>query len=86
MGHVNPEPGMMSGAGAERNVAAPFDREPPNRLVYRLEEALDLLAALEDSRDVLIETDYLAVLSQVEHQIQILSRRLGLDQGGSDVD
>jgi hypothetical protein len=67
-------------------VAAPFDREPPNSLVYRLEEALDLLAALEDSRDVLIDTDHLAVLSQVEDQIQILRRRLGLDQGGSDVD
>jgi hypothetical protein len=54
-------------------------------LIYRLEDALDLLAALEDSRDVLIDTDHLAVLSQVEHQIQILSRRLGLDPGGSDV-
>jgi hypothetical protein len=66
-------------------MAAPYEREPPNRVVYRLEDALDLLAALEDSRDVLIDTDHLAVLSQVEHQIQILTRRLGLDQGGSDV-
>lgn len=44
-----------------------------------------MLAALEDSRDVLIDTDHLTVLSQVEHQIQILSDKLGLDQGGSDV-
>jgi hypothetical protein len=53
--------------------------------VYGLEESLDLLAALEDGRDVLIDTDHLCVLSQVEHQIQVLSRKLGLDQGGSDV-
>ncbi|HEY1651293.1 MAG TPA: hypothetical protein VGG09_05365 [Acidimicrobiales bacterium] len=50
-----------------------------------LEEALHLLAALEDSRDLLIDTDHLAVPSQVEHPIQILSPKLGLDQGGSDV-
>ena len=67
------------------HVPGPSEREPPNHLIYRLEDALDLLAALEDSRDVLIDTDHLAVLSQVEHQIQILSRRLGLDPGGSDV-
>jgi hypothetical protein len=59
--------------------------EPPQEVILDLEEALNLLAALEDSRDVLIDTDHLAVLSQVEHQIQILSRKLGLDQGGSDV-
>jgi hypothetical protein len=51
---------------------------------FDLEEALNLLAALEDSRDVLVDTDHLAVLSQVEHQIQILSRKLGLDQGGAN--
>jgi len=50
-----------------------------------LDEALDLLAALEDGRDVLIDTDHLAVLSQIEHQVQILSRKLGFDEGGSDV-
>jgi hypothetical protein len=60
-------------------------REPPDGVVYILEEALDLLAALEDSRVVLIATDHLSVLSQVEHQIQILSRKLGLDEGGPDV-
>jgi hypothetical protein len=66
-------------------VPVPSEREPPDHLIYRLGDALDLLAALEDCRDVLIDTDHLAVLSQVEHQIQILSRTLGLDQGGSDV-
>jgi hypothetical protein len=59
--------------------------EPPRQVVVDLEEALHLLAALEDSRDLLIDTDHLAVPSQVEHPIQILSRKLGLDQGGSDV-
>jgi hypothetical protein len=54
-------------------------------VVYDLPGALDLLAALEDGRDVLVDTDHLAVLSQAEHQIQILSHRLGLDQGGFDV-
>jgi hypothetical protein len=53
---------------------------------YSLEEALELLAALEDGRDVLVDTDHLSVLAQVEHQIQQLNRRLGLDQGGPDVD
>jgi hypothetical protein len=52
---------------------------------FELEEALDLLASLEDSRDVLVDTDHLSVLSQVEHQIQQLSRKLGINQGGPDV-
>lgn len=52
---------------------------------FELEEAVDLLAALEDSRDVLVNTDHLSVLSQVEHQIQHLSRKLGIDEGGPDV-
>jgi len=47
------------------------------------DEALELLAALGDSRDVLIETDHLSVLAQVVHQIRLLSPRLGFDRGGS---
>jgi hypothetical protein len=58
--------------------------EPRDRVVYSLENALELRVALEDSRDVLIDTDHLSVLAPVEHQIQILSRRLGLGQGGKD--
>ena len=54
-------------------------------MTFGLEEALDLLASLEDSRDVLVDTDHLSVLSQVEHQIQLLSRKLGVDEGGPDV-
>jgi hypothetical protein len=59
------------------------ESEPPGGVEYALDEALDLLAALEDARDVLLETDHLSVLAQVEHQIQILSRRLGFELGGS---
>lgn len=57
---------------------------PPEGGGFDLEEAPSLLAALEDRRDVLIDTDHLAALSQVESQI--LSHKLGPDdQGGRDV-
>jgi hypothetical protein len=61
------------------------DRKPPQELIYSLEEALELLAALEDAWDVLVGIDHLSVLVQVEHQNQILGRRLGFDEGGPDV-
>lgn len=48
------------------------------------EEALDLLAALEDAWDILVTNDNLSVLAQVEDQIQRLSHKLGFDQGRSD--
>lgn len=57
---------------------------PPGDVVLTLEQALDLLAALEDARDILVGTDHLSVLAQVEDQTQRLSRKLGFDQGGSD--
>jgi hypothetical protein len=63
-------------------VVEPANTEPPGRINYSLEDALELLAALEDSRDVLVTTDHLSVLAQVEHQIQVLGRKLGFDQGG----
>jgi hypothetical protein len=44
-----------------------------------LEEALELLAALEEARDALIETDHLTEVVRLETQIQLLSRRLGFD-------
>jgi hypothetical protein len=59
--------------------------DAPEQIDFRLDEAIEPLAALEDARDVLIETDHLAVLVQVEHQIQLISHRLGFEQGGSDV-
>jgi len=54
--------------------------EPPDRISYGLEEALELLATLEDAQEVLAESDHLAVLARVEHQIVDLSRKLGFDQ------
>jgi hypothetical protein len=61
--------------------------EPPERVAFDLEEALELLAALEDALDIIAGTDHLAVLAQLEHEIVQLSRKLGLDQppGGFDV-
>jgi len=58
-------------------------KEPPDAVHISLDEALELLAALEDARDVLIETDHLSVLAQVVYQIRLLSSRIGFDQGGS---
>jgi hypothetical protein len=58
--------------------------EPPSGISLGLEEALEMLAALEDARDVLVDTDHLSVLVQVEDQIQRVSRKLGFDQGGTD--
>lgn len=60
----------------------PSEQEPPASVHYELDEALDLLAALEEARDALIGTDHLAEVAQVEHQIQLLSRRLGFDEPG----
>lgn len=59
--------------------------DPPERIDLGLDEAIELLAALEDARDVLVETGHLSVLVQVEHQIQLISHKLGFEQGGSDV-
>jgi hypothetical protein len=45
------------------------------------------LAALEDVRDVLIDSGRLVAVVDVEAQIRLLSRRLGFDdpEGGADV-
>ena len=58
--------------------------EPPPAVEYDLEAALGLLAVLEDARDALADSDHLAVLAQLEHEIASLSRRLGFDQGDTD--
>lgn len=58
--------------------------EPPISVTYGLEEALDLLAALEDARDTLRQTAHLAGVVIVEIQIRLLSHRLGFDDGGTD--
>lgn len=60
------------------------ENEPPTSVTYNLEEALDLLAALEDARDTLRDTEAFAGVLTLEAQIQLLSRRLGFDDGGTD--
>jgi hypothetical protein len=64
----------------------PSGQEPPAAVSYGLEDALELLAALEDARDVLSEGDHLSVLAGVEQQVAILNRKLGFDEpkGGTD--
>lgn len=60
--------------------------EPPDSVVLSLDEALDLLAALEDARDHMIDGGHLAGVLPIEEQIRLLSRRLGFDDpfGGPD--
>jgi hypothetical protein len=57
--------------------------EPPTSVTFDLEEALDLLAALEEARDTLRDTEHLAGVLTLEAQIQLL-RRLFFDDGGPD--
>lgn len=54
--------------------------EPPDAVVFALDEALTLLAALEDARDAMIESGHLTVVVFVETEIRLLSRRLGFDE------
>jgi hypothetical protein len=56
-------------------MAAGPEFDPPEQIDLALDEALELLAALEDARDVPINTGSLSVLAQVEHQIQVASRQ-----------
>jgi hypothetical protein len=60
------------------------DEEPPRSVIYDLDEALELLAALEEARDTLRGTEHFAGVLTLEAQIQLLSRRLGFDDGGTD--
>ena len=60
------------------------EKVPPTSVTYDLEEALELLAALEEARDTLRDTEHLAGVLTLEAQIQLLSRRLGFDDGGTD--
>jgi hypothetical protein len=64
----------------------PGDQEPPRHVWYDLDEALELLAVLEDARDALTDSGHLAVVVTLEAQIRTLSHRLDFDdpQGGPD--
>jgi hypothetical protein len=63
-------------------VVASGDQEPPDDISLSLDQALRLLAGLEDARDALIDSDHLAVVVQVEDEIRLLSRKLGFDAEG----
>jgi hypothetical protein len=65
----------------------PGEQEPPRYVWYSLEEALELLAALEDARDSLINAGHLTAVVAIEAQVRDLSRRLDFDDpwGGTDV-
>lgn len=58
--------------------------EPPTSVTFGLEEALELLAALEEARATLRDGEHLAGVLALEAQIPLLSRRLGFDDGGND--
>ena len=62
-------------------------REPPRHVWYTLDDALELLAVLEDARDALIDAGHLLVVVSVEAQVRDLNRRLEFDDpwGGADV-
>ena len=62
----------------------PEGQEPPREIWFSLDEALDLLASLEDARDALLDTGHLPVVVGVEHQIRRLSRRLDFDEPEED--
>lgn len=74
--HANPAPLFGS-----TTMTSP---QPPDRITYDLEEALDLLAALEDALEVVVDTDYLGVVAEVENQVGRLHRKLGFDQPGGE--
>ena len=63
----------------------PGSQEPPAEVRYSLEEALSLFSTLEDARDGLIDSNHLAEVVGVEHELRRLSRKLGFDEaGGAD--
>jgi Phage integrase family len=82
-GHSRPH--RPAGAG-KQFVSDAEEREPPRYVWYTLEEALELLAALEDAREALIEAGHLTVVVSIEAQVRELSRRLDFDdpRGGTD--
>jgi hypothetical protein len=64
----------------------PGNEEPPRHVAYSLDEALELLADLEDARDGLIDSGYLVPVVGIENQVRLLSRRLGFDDMEEDSD
>ena len=85
---VDPVVCVVTPARDDRHMASDSAMEPPAEVWYALDEALTLLAALEDGRDALIESGHLAVVLSVEAEIRLVSRKLGFrdPEGGSDAD
>jgi hypothetical protein len=63
-----------------------MNQEPPRNVRYQLDEALELLASLEDARDALLESRQPGVLIGVEDQIRLLGRRLDFEDPEGDND
>jgi hypothetical protein len=57
---------------------------PPEFVVLTIDEALDLLSALEDARSSFLETGLLSGAVLIEDPIRTLSLRLGFDDPGGD--
>jgi hypothetical protein len=55
----------------------PPNREPPNAIVLNLQEALELVGALEDARDAVLITDHLVEVALVSNQLLRINRRIG---------
>lgn len=67
--------------GEKENAWLPLQAESH----LNLDEALELLGALEEARDALLTTDHLAEVAVLFAQVQRISRKLGFDpEGGSD--
>jgi hypothetical protein len=56
--------------------------EPPEEITYTLAEADLLLWDLESARDALDDLGALAALAGIEHQVIVLHRKMGFDEGG----
>lgn len=57
-------------------------REPPRQVWYDLEEAIELLSVLEDAKLTALDAGALALVVLLEHQVELLHRKLEIDDGG----
>jgi hypothetical protein len=60
--------------------------QPPEDVQFILEDALELLIALEEACEIVRMTDHLSVLVQIENQLLTLTDKLGFEQGDLDAD
>jgi hypothetical protein len=60
-------------------------REPPRQIWYDLDEAIELLAVLQDAQLTALDAGALALVVVLERQIELLHRKLQIgDVGGAD--